>query len=677
MTEPTREQLMAALRRADAAGDTAAARAIAKRLSADKPDVSGVKGGVASTEDDYNRHKYGAKLGARATMEGVAGIVDLLTSPLRAGAEALGMDRPGTMVELAGRGADRLGLPRPRNATERVQSDIGRALSGGAITMGAGGAIAGLPGAVGRVGTALSAQPGLQTISNATGAGASGIVREGGGSEGAQVAAGLGAGLAPSGIVGASQAALRGALRGGEGGRQALAQTIDDFGRAGSAPTLGQGANNARARYSEALLRNAPGSAGVVRGRLESQADELGAGVERIASKLSPAQGAERGGKAVVQGITGPSGFMSRFKAESSRLYDEVQRILPPDTKVPAQATQQALDELTTPIQGAANTSGLLMSPKVAGIAKAFRDDLAANGGTLPYEAVKRLRSQIGEVIGDSALSPDTPTRQLRRLYGAMSDDLSTAAVATGDPRVIRAASRANAYYRAGMKRVEDIERVVDRNGGSEAVYKALFNNSREGGTTLRKVMSSLDGQAQRDLAATTLRRLGKANPSAQDDVGELFSPEKYLTNWSRMAPEAKRALFDRFGPSFSKDMDAVASAAAKIRGANQTLPNPSGSAVVAGQTTAFGALAYGAVTMNPTAIGGAAAGLTLANLSARALTNPKVVKWLAQSTKVPAAALPSQIAILASMAKDDPDIAELYEQVKGKAGSEANTATR
>lgn len=632
------------------------------KASGQKPDFSNVSARVSSTERDPDSPNVrGVKLGARSTMEGVAGIADLLTSPLRAGAELLGMDRPGTLTELAGRGADKLGLPRPNNATERVQADVGRALSGGAVTMGAGGALAQLPGMAGRVGATLSAQPGLQTLSNATGAGAAGMTRESGGSEGAQVAAGLLGGLAPSGVVGTAQAATRGTLRGGEAGRQALAQSVDDFARAGSTPTVGQGANNARSRFSEAVLRNAPGGAGVIRSRLDQQADELGAGVERAAGRLSTAQGAERGGKAVISGITGPSGFMTRFKAESGRLYDDVQKLLPPDTKVPAQATQQALAELTTPIQGAANTSGLLMSPKVAGIAKAFTDDLAANGGTMPYEAVKRLRSQLGEMIGDSALSPDTPTRQLRKLYGAMSDDLSQAAIATGDKRVIQAASRANNYYRAGMQRVDDIERVVDRAGGPEAVYKALFNNSREGGTTLRKVMQSLDGPAQRDLAATTLRRLGRANPSAQDELGEVFSPETYLTNWSRMAPEAKRALFDRFGPGFSKDLDAIAASAAKVRATNQTLPNPSGSAVAAGQTTAFGSVAFSLFSGNPAYAVGAGATIGGANIAARALTNPGVVKWLAQTTRVPAAALPSQLAILASMAKKDEDAAEAY----------------
>jgi hypothetical protein len=653
-----------ALRAADAAGNVEDARRLAQayaQAKAAQPDFSNTTGGSKSTEDDLNDPWRDIKMGGRSTMEGVAGIVDLLTSPLRAGAQMATGQRAGTMTDLASRGADKMGLPRPVNSQERVMSDIGRAVSGGAVTMGGGAAMAGLPGMAGHVGTTLSAQPLLQTLSGITGAASSGTVRENGGGQGAQIAAGIVGGLAPSGLIGTGQAAVRGALRGGEAGRKALGNSIDDFTRAGSTPTIGQGADNLRSRFSEAVLRNAPGSSGVVRNRLEQQAEEMGAGVERIAGKLSTAQGAERGGKAIIQGITGPSGFMSRFKTESSKLYDEVEKRLPPGTHVQPQATQRVLADLTTPIQGATNTSGLLMSPKVAQIAKAFGDDIAANGGSMPYEAMKRLRTQLGEMIGDSALSPDTPTRQLRKLYGSMSDDMAAAAVATGDPKAIQAAQRANAYYRAGSNRIDDIERVVDKNGGAEKVYQAFFANSKEGGTTIRKVMSSLDGQSQRDLAATTLRRLGKANPSAQNEVGDAFSAETYLTNWSRMAPEAKRALFDRFGPSFSKDLDSIAAATAKVRKANQTLPNPSGSAVVAGQTTAFGGLGYALLSGNPTTAGGIAAALTGTHLSARAMTSPGFVKWLARTTQLPAGAIPAQLSILANMAKTDEGAAEAY----------------
>lgn len=210
-----------------------------------------------------------------------------------------------------------------------------------------------------------------------------------------------------------------------------------------------------------------------------------------------------------------------------------------------------------------------MQNSKVASIAKAFSDDLAGGGGAISYDAMKRLRTQIGELIGDSVLVPDAPTRQLRALYSAMSDDLTEAAVSTGNPAARQAVSRANKYYKAGMKRVEEIESVVDRNGGNEAVFKAMFNNAREGGTTLRRVMQSLDGASQRDLAATTLRRLGKALPGAQDETSDLFSSETFLTNWGKLSKEAKTALFDRFGSGFRNDLDQIASATANIRQSN------------------------------------------------------------------------------------------------------------
>jgi len=192
---------------------------------------------------------------------------------------------------------------------------------------------------------------------------------------------------------------------------------------------------------------------------------------------------------------------------------------------------------------------------------------------------MKRLRTQVGELVDDSVLSPDTSTRQLRALYAAMSDDLTTAVKATGDAKAAQAVSRANNYYRAGMQRVEALERVIDRSGGPEAVYRAMFTNSREGGTTLRRVMQSLDGAQQKDLAAATLRRLGRANPSAQDELGEVFSPETFLTNWNKMAPEAKNALFDRFGSTYRGDLDKIAAATSRAREAASVLANPSGTA--------------------------------------------------------------------------------------------------
>lgn len=667
MANPTRDQLISALRKADAAGDTTAAQAIARRIkSMEQP--APPQGGIGRD----------LGLSARTVVEGVGDLVGLLGNPVIEGINKLGEKAPTLQSQITGQPerrfqrqmtisegarylADQIGLPSPETASERVYSDVGRALTGSALTLGGGSAASALPGLVGRVGRQFAANPVLQGVSAATGSGAAGLTREAGGSQGAQIAAGLAGGLLPAVGPSAAAAATRGTLRGGEQGRRTLAQSVQQFERAGTSPTLGQSGVK-RAQYVEAGLRNVPGGASVVRRRLDQQGEELGQRVEDVASRLSPAAGAEKGGRAVIRGITGPSGFMSRFKQESAKLYDDVQKQLPPTTPAATGRTQAVLTDLTAPIPGAENTSLILMNPKVANIAQAFERDVA--GGALTYDALKRLRSQVGELIGDTGLTVDTPTRQLRALYGAISDDLTETALSTGNPQAINAARRANAYYRAGSQRIDDIERVVDKSGGPEAVYRALFSGSREGGTTLRRVLSSLDGQSQRDVAAVTLRRLGRASPGAQDELGEVFSPETFLTNWNRIAPEAKRALFDRFGSGFRDDLDTIAGAASKARDAAQILPNPSGTAPAAAQATAYGTIALSLLRGDPATAAAVGGGIGAANALARVFTSPKSVKWLAQQTRLPPSALPAQLPALAQLAKTDEGAADLYRQI-------------
>ena len=70
---------------------------------------------------------------------------------------------------------------------------------------------------------------------------------------------------------------------------------------------------------------------------------------------------------------------------------------------------------------------------------------------------------------------------------------------------------------------------------------RSATSGTREGATTLRAVLQSLPEDGQKQVAAAVIRRMGRANPSAQDDLGEAFSSERFLTMWNSMAPEAKR----------------------------------------------------------------------------------------------------------------------------------------
>jgi len=213
--------------------------------------------------------------------------------------------------------------------------------------------------------------------------------------------------------------------------------------------------------------------------------------------------------------------------------------------------------------------------------------------------------------------------------------------------------SRANNYFKMSASRLDQLERVVDKNGGPEKVYNAVMAGTKDGGTTLRAVMQSLDNEGQRAITGAVLKRMGLASPGQQGAEGAEFSAQTFLTNWNKTSPEARRALFDRHGPSFSKDMDRIARVAENIRGGSQVFANPSGTANKAAAYTYGAALVGSLFTGGTGGLLGAGAG---ANLLARGLTKPWVVRWLAESTRVPVGSAAAQISALRNVGQMNGD---------------------
>ena len=567
--------------------------------------------------------------------------------------------------------ADELGMRAPQTGTDRVLSDVGEALTGTGLTLGIGGALNALrPAAASvtdRVGRFLTAQPGLQAVSTATGSGASGTVREQGGTQGQQLAAGLLGGLSP-GVAGAGAgAAVRGVVRGRDGAQ--MQRTIEDFAALGATPSVGQASGNRLLQGAENLLAGGPTSAGVMNRFAERQADSIGQGLQRRADSLSRNASAERAGRAIERGV---DTFAGNTNATKRALYWQADQFIPEQTPVQLQNTWREVVDLTTPTAGATATTSALIQPTILRLRENLAADLAAGGGNIPYSALKRIRSDIGEAISNSSpLNPTSDIRELRRLYAALSRDMEAAAQAQG-PEAVRSARRANNYTRAVADRLEQVRRVVDKNGGPERVFNAVMSGTRDGGTTLRAVMQSLPKEGQQALTAAVIRRMGLATPGAQDAAGDAFSAATFLTNWNRVSPEAKRALFDRHGAAFSRDMDRIARVADNIKQGSRVFANPSGTANRAAAMT-YGAALVGSMFTGGTA--GIVASGVGANLLARWLTNPNVVRRLAQTTQAPVGALPPLISSIRAEAqeKDDPDLLELAAELEKGVQNRAN----
>jgi hypothetical protein len=241
----------------------------------------------------------------------------------------------------------------------------------------------------------------------------------------------------------------------------------------------------------------------------------------------------------------------------------------------------------------------------------------------------------------------DVPRAQLKQLYGGISQDMEQQARNAG-PQAFNAFSRASNYYKAGLDRLDTLQDIVNR-GGPESMFNAALSGTRDGATRLRAVMQSIGPDEQKTVAATVLKRMGNATPGNQDATGGVFSPQTFLTNWNRMSPEAKTALFDRFPGGLRDKVDNIASVAANLRDGSKVFNNPSGTAGASHQvgdlTKVLGAAGVawhetGGWKVPVSVVGSAA----LANSLARAMTNPNVVDWAGRPTSF---ATPGQQAAL------------------------------
>lgn len=602
-------------------------------------------------------------LTARAGIKGVSSLGSLAGDILNLGSSAA-LDRFLT----------RIGLPEPENDTERFSQNVAGGMASAATGVGMGKLMAGSTGPVVRgVGEMMSAGPGMQVVSGAAAPVAAEMARESGAGPWGQMAAAVAGGALPALGTATVQEIARRVARGGEAGRIATADNLKASDTAGIVPSAGQATGARVPQYIEGLSGKTPGGAGVLAAKGRDTAEKMGEAVASRADELAAGATPERAGRTIETGIRG---FVERFKETQRALYNKLDDFIPKDKRIDVSNTRQALADLNADIPGAPDVSELFKNGKIVSIEGAVSNDAAAKGsknilskilgpdgerlvkgvteatgGGLPYEAVKRLRTLVGDQIDNFNLSSDVPRSKWKALYGALSQDLEAAASAAGKDAT-QAFSRANAFTKAGHERIDGFLNRVARKDAPEDAFKAVTSGLEDGGTALAATMRSLKPEERKAVTAAFLKRMGQARPGAQDDLGEVFSVETFLTNWNKVSPQAKAQLFGGHTGTMRQDLEQIAKAANAIREGSRVLSNPSGT----GQVVVGASLGSGAATALASGnVGTAAALLSPIPLSygaARLMTNPRFVRWLAKSTEVSPAMLPAQVNALATLAR-------------------------
>ena len=613
-------------------------------------------------------------LAARGVATGAAGLPDtvsMLADPLayfagKAIRNATGeepTEKPGTPYkpqlsdfvhpdkwqEAANYFADKAGMPKPETPGERIGYAAAQALPSAALAPEA---------------------PVLSALSAAGGAAASQTVAENGGSPLQQTLAGLAVGSVPA-LASAGAQGARALIR----NPADTAARISAAAETGAPLTAGQATGSKTLQYAEGASSKLWGG-GPIKATAEKQTTALGNHVDDIVDNLS--QGTAPTPTAAGSAInTGAAAAKTNMRAAEKVAYDKVDTLVPPQSPVDVSGTLAKLDTLATPTPGAEATTGALISPKIKAMRDNLQADIATNGGTsVPYSAATDLRTQLGNSI-DWGFAPSNPVENaaLKQVHGALKGDIDAGASAIS-PQAKQAVTDARTLYAQNQDRRDLLNGIIDKAGGPEAVYAAATNGTKQGATKIGGVMSALDPGQQNLVRATVISRLGHALPSAQDATGSAFNPSTFLTNWNKLAPEAKDALFGASGApkSLRSNLDSLASTTSNIRNGTK-LQNFSGTIEAGGHTAgliaAYEGIKHVITAAHPVAAAAGLAGGLASNMAlSRILTNPRTVGWLARTFKMPTSGIPNAVNQLHEMGKrtGDRDARDLAASIQGNA---------
>jgi hypothetical protein len=382
-------------------------------------------------------------------------------------------------------------------------------------------------------------------------------------------------------------------------------------------------------QFSGQVVARAPGG-GPLQEAIPRSIEQLGGKVSEAAElaggAVSPARAGEGFGQAVESGFK-PGG---PIKSEVERAYSAVGRLVDPNRTQPLNATREAVQAIATE-----RASGALPG---AGKAADFVEE-AINRPGLTYDGIKRLRTSLGEMLESGRLPEGVSEGELRRIYGALSDDLRTAVIDAGGPRAAVAFERANRLA-AGVADWRDQLRKIlgptTRSG--EGIYEAVARMAGQGASAdqqgLLAARAAVPREVWQDIASTTISRLGR------NRAGE-FSPALFIRDYNRLSDVGKRTLFGTVGSgNVIPFLDDIAQISERFVQAGK-LANVSGTAghqaFYTALTSIFGGLAATPV-LGPAALLAPAAaigGIVGNNVMARVLATPATAASMARWARV------------------------------------------
>ena len=435
----------------------------------------------------------------------------------------------------------------------------------------------------------------------------------------------------------------------------------------------------------EAGLAQTPGGAQVIAPKYELMQEQMGTAARNIAEDISQVGKTpsviptppftEKGGLGEFV-KKGAEAAAKRFAVRREQIDDVVAYTIGPNNRFAANNTAQLVNQLNAEIATSPKTLGPMLSPVIQR-SMGVVDDANAGFGGVTFDALRRLRTQIGKDIERPDISGYSNTKELKRLYAALSADIFQAAKQSG-PIAERSLKLHDRYVRFNREvNLPALQKIADQNLDVNAVNYAMAG-TKDGMGRLEVLVRNFKPEERDTLAASVWQQLGNAKAGTKEgaDIGAdsfEFSANTFLTNWNGLSDSAKQVLFggERYRNIIPAINDLVKiTTGAREAGKAVNVSNTGGAQMVT--SALLGATGAGFGGMGGDAaqalLGGAGAltGLVLSsNVAARLLESPRFIRWVSDTSRAVVNnpnSLTSQIAKLSAIATADPAASDAIE---------------
>lgn len=280
------------------------------------------------------------------------------------------------------------------------------------------------------------------------------------------------------------------------------------------------------------IAKDVPVAGSPLKAAAEKTAQQIESKVEQLAG------GNTRESAGVVAKNALEDWIGKRSKAIVSKAYDEVDQHITTPTVRTLDATRKAAQEIQDDLNKSMKVLG--DDPAVAKLMNAITDP---NG--LDYKGIKGLRTLVGDMLDDPSDIYKGASKSLKRLYGALTEDLKGVIKDSGGKKALAEFEKANALNKEIELQREALLRITGQKTTSRSgdqIFDTLLRQAGSSGATdlpklalAKSVMEPAEWEA---ISRAMIDRL------ATNKTTNNFDPANFFRQFNKLSDKGKDILF-------------------------------------------------------------------------------------------------------------------------------------